>query len=58
MILEVTANLDAGNRFDDLFRPVTSLQNRRAGNVMPITPKQIEPIKDNRSDRAFLPLLK
>ena len=57
MILDVTANLDAGNRIDELFQPVTSLQDRRAGNVTSITPKQIEQIKDNRSGWAFLPLL-
>src|SRR5258708_15560631 len=27
-ILDMTANLDAGNRIDDLFQPVTSLQDR------------------------------
>jgi hypothetical protein len=41
-ILDVTANLDSKNRIDDLFQPVTSLQDRFAGNITPITPKQIE----------------
>jgi len=36
-----------GNGIDDLFQPVTSFQDCLPGNVTPITPKQIEQIKDN-----------
>jgi hypothetical protein len=43
-ILDVTAKLDSGKRIDDLFQAFTALQNRLAGNVTPITPKQIEQI--------------
>ena len=46
-MLIFAANLDAGNGIDDLFQPATSFQDCLPGNVTPITPKQIEQIKDN-----------
>ena len=57
MLFDVTTDLNASDRSNDLFQALSSLHNRLAREISSTGPKQIEQIVDHRSSRAFLPLL-